>query len=155
MFLCRQSHFPLFSYNAEFCPVLFLMISFTRTRHITLFHSLCFVSALGYFHTFQHMFNSQISRHHIFPPWLWWDAGHALHANWSQTERNWDLRLNLTIGIAWERRRKFSPLHPSFMWLKLLRLMSMLIIIRSSLSPIKGEWQRETGPFRHKAGSPS
>ncbi|TKS74743.1 hypothetical protein D9C73_008826 [Collichthys lucidus] len=52
------------------------------------------------------------------------------------------LRLNLTGGIAWEKRRDFGPLLLSFMERRLLRLMSALISINFSLFPIKPAKQR-------------
>lgn len=53
------------------------------------------------------------------------------------------LRLNLTGGIAWEKRRDFGPLLLSFMEWRLLRLMSALISINFSLFPIKPGKQQE------------
>lgn len=57
------------------------------------------------------------------------------------------LRLNLTGGLAWEKRRDFGPLLLSFMEWRLLRLMSALISINFSLFPIKPATQREHEPI--------
>lgn len=58
------------------------------------------------------------------------------------------LGLNLTDGIAWEKRYDIGPLLLSFMKRRLFRLMSVLISINPSLFPIKpGEQQEHQSLF--------